>query len=187
MKPLSPKVFDTISIDHLLIACPINQSNTVLANTILASKDTSTDRIHIQFLEDKVFQETIANHDGDNVQRLLQSSIDIQDSDLIKIHLQSPEHPFDRTCTLVTISKEHLENVDSFLGTLANMFTAVLQRAQIESQLRQFQKMDTLNRVAGSVAHDFNNLLMSIMSSTDFALSQVERDKALYETLLQIN
>ena len=67
------------------------------------------------------------------------------------------------------------------------MFTAVLQRAQIETQLRQFQKMDTLNKVAGSVAHDFNNLLMSIMSSTDFALSQVERDKALYETLLQIN
>ena len=34
-----------------------------------------------------------------------------------------------------------------------------------------------------SVAHDFNNLLMSIMSSTDFALSQVEQDKVLHDTL----
>lgn len=177
-----PKVFDTISIDHLLITCPINQSNTVLA-----SRNTSTDSIHIQFLEEDVFQQAIVNHDSERIKQLFQSYVTFQDLELVTIHPKPQEQSIDKTCTLVTISKEPLENVAIFLATLANMFTVVIQRAQTESQLRQFQKMDTLNKVAGSVAHDFNNLLMSIMSSTDFALSQIERDELLYETLLQIN
>jgi two-component system cell cycle sensor histidine kinase/response regulator CckA len=60
------------------------------------------------------------------------------------------------------------------------------ERAELESQLRQAQKMDAVGRLAGGVAHDFNNLLTVIGAHTSFLLESIDSGDARHDDAEEI-
>jgi PAS domain S-box-containing protein len=51
------------------------------------------------------------------------------------------------------------------------------ERAKLQAQLFEAQKLESLGRFAGGVAHDYNNMLSVILSNADLALYQMEEGR----------
>src|SRR5882724_7046391 len=62
----------------------------------------------------------------------------------------------------------------------------VTHRKQLEAQLRQAQKMESIGTLAGGVAHDFNNVLTGVIGFTDLMMSRLSPSDPFYNPLQQV-
>jgi two-component system cell cycle sensor histidine kinase/response regulator CckA len=60
------------------------------------------------------------------------------------------------------------------------------EKARMQTQLVQVQKMEAIGMLAGGVAHDFNNLLTVVQGYVDLALAKISKTDSLYDDLTQI-
>ena len=62
----------------------------------------------------------------------------------------------------------------------------VSERRQLEEQLQQAQKLESIGQLAGGIAHDFNNMLMAIIGYADLVIDKTPDGDAVREEVVEI-
>jgi PAS domain S-box-containing protein len=75
---------------------------------------------------------------------------------------------------------------DGRLWAIGGICRDITEQKQLESQLRQAQKMEAVGRLAGGVAHDFNNMLGIISGYTELALNKISPADLIREDLDEV-
>jgi len=70
---------------------------------------------------------------------------------------------------------------------ISSQRAAESERAHLEEQLRQSERLEAIGRLAGGVAHDFNNLLTPMLVYSELAARSLPTDSAAYSQLGQIH
>ncbi len=72
--------------------------------------------------------------------------------------------------------------LDGEAGVLCNLID-ITQHKQMETQLLETQKMESIGTLAGGIAHDFNNLLGGILGYASLILCDMKKDNPYYEDI----
>jgi PAS domain S-box-containing protein len=76
-----------------------------------------------------------------------------------------------------------------FIGTLTDITAqknAEREKSELEAQLVQAQRMESIGRLAGGVAHDYNNMLGAIIGYSERAIAEIDASSAVHGMLFEI-
>lgn len=83
------------------------------------------------------------------------------------------------------ISYAPVRHADGSVSKLS-VYRDITEMKQLETRMRQAQKMESLGSLAGGIAHDFNNLLFPIIGLSEMMLSDMTPGTPEYKNLQEI-
>jgi len=90
------------------------------------------------------------------------------------------------SCRFVPFWHESEQQLLLMLTDISESKETEKERQELQSQLRQVQKMESVGRLAGGVAHDYNNALSVIIGYTEMAIQETAQNKQLRDDLNQV-
>ncbi len=85
--------------------------------------------------------------------------------------------------------RDQNDEPDRMVGTVRDVtdeMRAEEERANLETQIQQAQKLESLGILAGGIAHDFNNLLVGILGNASLALLDLSADSPVRHSVSEI-
>ena len=87
----------------------------------------------------------------------------------------------------VRVTQSDDNEVQAIVRDVTDRHRVEEERINIEKQMQQRQKLESLGVLAGGIAHDFNNLLQTIMGNVSLAKLEAEEEIDIIENLEQID
>ncbi|MFP3981532.1 MAG: PAS domain S-box protein [Desulfobacterales bacterium] len=91
--------------------------------------------------------------------------------------------------TSVSLSLDDHGNAAGFQGIVRDISERIEARnrqKELESQLQQAQKMESIGTLAGGIAHDFNNILFPIIGYTELAMQDLPNESQACRNLEEV-
>ncbi len=89
----------------------------------------------------------------------------------------------DGTSFTGSVSAVAVKDEEGRIKFFDGIFEDISERVNLEAQLQQAHKMESLGTLAGGIAHDFNNLLMGIQGRTSLMLLDTDSQHPFFEHL----
>ena len=150
----------------------------------------------IEFMNAKLIARTGRNATGETCHKVVHglegpcpwcASERVQQGEIVRWQMQSPKD--NRWYEVVNTPIQRADGTISRQGMLTDITEqkkADEDRRQLETQMQQMQKLESLGLLAGGVAHDFNNLLTAVLGNTELALKDLPASAPSREPLGEI-